>query len=142
MTVPVHRRGENKLQAYKDTVAMTSYTLQMCENQKIFPKKCRWTICTKLIDYCLDSIIKIQQANTIKGTTPDEAKLRLKLQREILYNFQALWALMTVAYETYSIPSAKVDIWSQLMLTADNRVSAWRKYDMDRFKKVFGKNTN
>ena len=142
MTVPVHRRGENKLQAYKDTVAMTSYTLQMCENQKIFPKKCRWTICTKLIDYCLDSIIKIQQANTIKGTTPDEAKLRLKLQREILYNFQALWALMTVAYEAYSIPSAKVDIWSQLMLTADNRVSAWRKYDMDRFKKVFGKNTN
>lgn len=69
MTVPVHRRGENKLQAYKDTVAMTSYTLQMCENQKIFPKKCRWTICTKLIDYCLDSIIKahLNYGNTYRA---------------------------------------------------------------------------
>lgn len=41
MSVPVHMRSENKLQALKDTLIMTSYTIKMCENEKIFPKKCR-----------------------------------------------------------------------------------------------------
>jgi hypothetical protein len=39
MSVPVFRRTENKLQALKDTITMTSYLINMCENEKIFPKK-------------------------------------------------------------------------------------------------------
>ena len=67
MSVPVYKRSENKLQALVDTMSMTSYTIKMCENEKIFPKKCRWTLCTRIIDNCLDSIVKIRQANKIKG---------------------------------------------------------------------------
>lgn len=137
MSVPVYRRNPNKLQAYADTVAMIKYTLQMCENPKIFPKKCRWTICQRLIDFCLDSEIKIRLANKIVANNIELAKERLKLQKQVLQNFEAMWGLMTIAYELYSVPTQKIDTWSQLMLTAEDRVSGWRKYDVDRFKKDF-----
>ena len=137
MSVPVHKRSENKLQALKDTLAMTSYTVQMCENEKIFPKKCRWTLCTRIIDTCLDSIIKIRQANKVRPANIEQARLRVRLQYQVLMNFEALWGLMTVAFESYSIPSEKVGIWSQKMLTAEECVAAWRKNDMSRFKEQF-----
>lgn len=136
MSVPVFKRSENKLQALKDTMAMTTYTIHMCENEKIFPKKCRWTICTRIIDTCLDCIVKIRQANKIKAETADQSACRIALQNEVLQDFEALWALMTVAYETYSIPSDKMSNWSSLMLVADERVSKWKRYDIDNLKKI------
>lgn len=136
MSVPVHKRSENKLQALKDTMAMTSYTIEMCENPKIFPVKCRWSLCTKLMNICLDSIIKIRQANKIKTDTVEKATKRVNLQFEVLQNFEALWALMTVAFEVYSIPSDKIDNWTQLMLTAEDKTTAWYKFDMNNLKKL------
>lgn len=67
----------------------------------------------------------------------EQAKYRIKLQFAVLLNFEDLWGLMQVAYETYNIPSHKIDVWSGLMLKAEERVLAWRKYDMERFKKEF-----
>ena len=135
MSVPVFKRSENKLQALKDTMAMTTYTVHMCENEKIFPKKCRWTLCTRIIDTCLDCIVKIRQANKIKAETVDQSACRIALQNEVLQNFEALWALMTVAYETYSIPSDKMSHWGSLMLTAEEKVTGWKRYDVDKLKK-------
>ena len=80
MSVPTFQRSENKLQALKDTMSMTSYTIHMCENEKIFPKKCRWTLCTRIIDTCLDCIVKIRQANKVKVETADQSVYRLALQ--------------------------------------------------------------
>lgn len=134
MSVPVFKRSENKLQALKDTMAMTTYTMHMCENEKIFPKKCRWTLCTRIIDTCLDCIVKIRQANKIKAETVDQSACRIALQNEVLQNFEALWALMTVAYETYSIPSDKMSHWGSLMLTAEEKVTGWKRYDVDKLK--------
>ena len=83
MSVPVFRRSENKLQVYKSTVEMIKYTMQMIENDKIFPKKSRWNIGSRITDNCLDSLIKIRQANKIQPKTIEQAKFRLKLQQDI-----------------------------------------------------------
>lgn len=136
MSVPTFQRSENKLQALKDTMSMTAYTIHMCENEKIFPKKCRWTLCTRIIDTCLDCIVKIRQANKVKVETADQSVYRLALQNEVLQNFEALWALMTVAYEAYSIPSEKMAQWSALMLIAEEKVTGWKRYDVDNLKKL------
>ena len=133
----MYKRSKNKLQALKDTIDMAAYTIQMCENSNIFPKKCRFTLCTRLIDSCLDSIVKIRQANKIRPTNVEQAKQRLSLQYQVILNFEAMWGMMTVAYELYSIPSHKIDVWSQKLLTADECVSAWRKSDMLKFKEQF-----
>ena len=129
MTVPVFKRSENKLQAYKSTVEMTKYALQMVENEKIFPKKSRWNLVSKIIDNCLESIIKIRQANKIQVKNVEQAMTRLKLQQDVLMHFDALWCLMTVSYEIYSIPTHKFEIWCNLLLAAENQVTAWKNHD-------------
>lgn len=137
MSVPVPFRSENKLQALKDTLEMTSYTIHMCENEKIFPKKSRWNLCSRIIDNCLQSTIKIRQANKINAKTKEDAELRVKLQKQVLLHFEALWGLMTIAYETYSIPGEKVQHWSELLLKSENTVSAWKNSDIKRFRSNF-----
>jgi len=62
MSVPKNKRTENKLQALKETLDMVKYTIQMCENEKIFPKKARWNLCSRIIDNCLDIVAKVRQA--------------------------------------------------------------------------------
>jgi len=41
---------------------------------------------------------------------------------------------MTIAFESYSVPSQKVGVWSNLILAAENRVIGWRKHDMERLR--------
>ena len=137
MSVPKYKREENKLQALVDTINMTKYTIQMCENERIFPKKCRWNICSRIMDNCLDSIVKIRQANKIRPTNKEQADQRTSLQYEVLQNFEALWTLMELAYNVYSISSEKMGNWSALMLEADEKVAAWRNHDIRDFKKKF-----
>ena len=67
------------------------------------------------------------------------AKERIMIQYRVLMDFEALWALMTIAFETYSIPNDKKEIWSSFMLTAEDKVKAWRNSDIRRFKEQFGK---
>lgn len=136
MSVPVYRRSENKLEAYKLTMTMIKYTLQMLENEKIFPKKSRWNLCSRIMDTCLDCAIKIHQSNKIQPKIVEEAEKRLELQKDVLLNFEALWCLMTIAYESYSIPSEKMEIWGDHLLNAENKVKAWHSGDIKRFKEI------
>ena len=73
MSVPVYRRSENKLDAYVKTKEMVKYTMHMIENEKLFPKKSRWNLASKISDNCLDSITKIRQANKIQPKTAEQA---------------------------------------------------------------------
>lgn len=137
MSVPVYRRSENKLEAYKLTMTMIKYTLQMVENEKIFPKKSRWNLCSRIMDTCLDSAIKITQSNKIQPKNIEDAKRRLELQNDVIMNFEALWCLMTIAYESYSIPSHKIEVWCNSLLDAEDKTTAWHKSDMKRFKEMY-----
>lgn len=132
MSVPSFARSENKLEAIASTIKMATYTIQMCENEKIFPKKCRWTLCTKIIDTCYDAVARIRQANKIFVKTQEDALLRRELQSKVILDFEALYGFMTIAYELYSIPGEKVDTWAGLILDAENKVSAWRRKDNER----------
>ena len=137
MSVPVYRRSENKLEAYKLTMTMIKYTLQMVENEKIFPKKSRWNLCSRIMDTCLDSAIKITQSNKIQPKNVMDAQRRLELQKDVIMNFEALWCLMTIAYESYSIPSHKIEVWCNSLLDAEDKITAWHKSDMKRFKEMY-----
>ena len=93
------------------------------------------TLCTRIIDACLDSVVKIRQANKLRMDNVEEAPKRIALQTDVLNNFEALWGLMTVAYETYNVPAEKMDYWTQKMLTTEELVVAWRKSDISRLSK-------
>ena len=139
MSVPVNKRSENKLKALQDTINLASYTLHMCENDKIFPKKSRFTICNRIVDECYKAVVNIRIANKMDMKYEESARKRIFKQYEVLLNYEALWALMTIAFETYSIPNDKKEIWSTTAYAAEGIVTAWRNGDIKRFKEYFGK---
>ena len=137
MSVPVFKRTPNKLQAYKDTLDLVTYTIKLCNDNKTFPRPAKWNIVNTLYDKSLECLIEIRRANKIKGDNAKSAEERLSLQYNVILNFDALWVLMDLAKETFNIDSDKMDKWTSLMLNAENCVSAWRKSDKEKFKKEF-----
>ncbi len=70
----------------------------MCvKTKKIFPKKCRWTLCNKLINTCLKTVAEIRQANSISVKTKEDAEKRIGFQKSVLLDFEAIWSIMTIA---------------------------------------------
>lgn len=138
MSVPLRYRSENKLQAYKDTLAFCHYTIKIIENEKYFPKKSRWNMCSRIMDLCIDCVEKISKANKINPRDADDAKKRTDLQYEVILNFEALFAIMNICRESYSIDGNIVENWSTFLMTAENTVTAWRKSDIKRFKNLSG----
>ena len=81
MSVPVFRRSENKLQAYKSTIEMTKYTMHMVENEKIFPKKSRWNIGSRITDNCLDTLLQISVAMKAHLSKGNAHKAKAEIDR-------------------------------------------------------------
>ena len=134
MSVPVPKRSKNELQALQDTLEFVAYTIHMCENEKIFPKKTRWTLCTRLIDTCLNIVCNIRSANRINVQTKEQAELRTKLQYDVLFDFEKVWGLLTVAEKTYPIPKEKINNVSSLLLKSEDIVMNWRNSDIKKYR--------
>ena len=134
MSVPVYKRGENKLQALVDTIEMCNYIIGMCENEKIFPKKTRWTLCQRLLDNCIRAVVSIRQANKVKVETEEDFKFRKSLQQDVLVYFEAIWAILTIACSQYPISKEKIHIASNKLLQAETTVTAWINSDDKRYK--------
>lgn len=135
MSVPKYRRSENKLQAIIDTVNMSKYAIQMCENEKIFPKKTRWTLCNRIIDECINAVCSVRAANKIKVVDEETLAKRSDLQFDALLSFETLCGILTIAHDLYSIPVDKIEHMSALLLQAEEMVAAWRRADKAKFNK-------
>lgn len=139
MSVPFGKRKkkDTSLQAEQDLRKVIVYTINMCENSKIFPKKCRWTLCNRIIDSCLSAFTNIRIANeTDMSIGPDFASYRLSKEDDLLDEITKLWQLMTVAKECYNIPNEKIQTWSDMMYKADIEIRAWNKSDIKKSKEL------
>lgn len=114
---------------------MSDYAIQMCENEKIFPKKTRWTLCNRIIDQCINAVCSVRAANKIMITDKESLEKRNDLQFEAMLSFEKLWGMFTIAYNTYSIPADKMKNMSSLLLKAEEIVAAWKRSDKARFMK-------
>ena len=137
MSVPVWKRSDNKLQAIVDVNKMCAYAMQMCENEKVIPKKCRWYLCTEIMKTCIHLVSSVRQINKIRIDKDIEtAEMRMKYHTKAMLELEALWSEMTIAKEMYNVPNEKIDHWSQLALKADDSLSAWRNSDRKRVKEL------
>lgn len=65
--------------------------------------------------------------------TKEDAEKRIGLQKSVLLDFEAIWSIMTIAEDHYNIPNDKIATWSDLMLTAEDKVKAWKDSDVKRY---------
>ena len=136
MSVPKYKRQQSKFELINKATAITAYTLKMCSNEKIFPKRYRWCITDKLVDTMLEMGKDIKIANSIKVSDSNDFAMRKAYQTRALAATNAIFNLMDVAYGMFDIEDSTIDYWTGAMLEVQTLLKNWRTADIERYKDI------
>lgn len=86
----------------------------MMTSERRFPKKYRFTIVNRLHDLTLDIFQHIQEANELDLADPQEYRIELSFEKEL-------------------ISSEQCAEWTRHVMNVKNMTAKWRKQDRERF---------
>jgi hypothetical protein len=132
MSVRKGDRGETKLEVLDRCRLLSTYTVQACRNEKIFPKSSRWIMAKPIVDECLSAITCIRRANA--ADLFEQMEYRRNQQSEAFCHLEALLTLINLAYDSFSIEGGKIETWTGHVIHTENTLRAWMKSDKQRLK--------
>lgn len=136
MSVPEGRRTESKLAVQTKAKELASYTVTICSNEKVFPKRVRWAITNRIVSTALTIMEEVDVANDIFVSTKCDFELRRKSQTIALSSTAKLLGLMELAYLQYAIEGKRMQNWTQMVIDARELIKKWRQSDKDRYGKL------
>lgn len=134
MSVLKSKRGESKLAVITKARELATYTVKICSNEKVFPKRYRWCITSKIVDTVLDIHANAIRANSIYVSVQEDYALRKQFQNKALSQTYSLLSLMDIAYNTFNIEDSKIEYWTGLVLETQALIRKWRNSDAERYK--------
>lgn len=137
MSVPKGDRGEGTLQVLNECRVLTQYTIEICRNEKVFPKSHRWIMTQRIVTECINAMTCIRRANAVLVQTEADYMYRRQQQVEAHSHLDALLSLMDVAFVVFSIEAKRIEYWTGLVLSCDDKLKAWMKSDKQRYKALF-----
>lgn len=135
MSVRKGERTEGNLQVLNLSMNLAKYTLQICSNEKVFPKKQRWVTTQKLVNECIDAVSCIRRANSVFVKTTEDYLYRRSQQIEARAHLSALLTLIDLSYQAFSIESHRIEYWTGLVYDTEEKLRAWTNSDWTRFGK-------
>ncbi|NCB02953.1 MAG: hypothetical protein EOM67_12405 [Spirochaetia bacterium] len=135
MSVPEGKRTESKLEVQTRAKALAVYTVQICGNEKVFPKRDRWVITNRIVSTVLEIMEQVDVANDIYVSVPGDFELRRRSQTIALSSTAKLLGLMELAYIKYSIDGKRMSYWTQLVVEVRELIKKWRQSDKNRYSK-------
>ena len=139
MTVVKSRRGESELEVITKSRELAKYTIQICDNEKNFPKRHRWFTNNRIADVALDVCGFIYEANSTYVKFWSDYVIRRNNQIQALNSIERLLLNMTIAYELYHVESKRIDYWTGLVIEVQKLLRAWRDSDLKRYSNLMPK---
>lgn len=136
MSVPKGCRTEGKLQVMIELQALCTYTIQICKNEKNFPKRDRWILTQHIVHHAVDAYSHARKANAVRVTTMEDYKLRREYQIRCRTSLEALLGMIEIAYMSLGLDGSRVEFWTKSVISAEEKLSAWRSGDRKRYKKL------
>ena len=136
MSVIKAKRSEGKLQVLIQANNLCVYTVQICKNEKYFPKRDRWIMTQHIVHEALDVLCCIKRANAVNVATLEDYKYRRAQQVEAYSHAEALLTLLDVAYITLCIESQRIEFWTGQIISVENLLKKWRESDRKRYKSI------
>lgn len=136
MSVIKAKRSEGKLQVLIQANNLCVYTVQICKNEKYFPKRDRWIMTQHIVHEALDVLCCIKRANAVNVATWEDYKYRRAQQVEAYSHAEALLTLLDVAYITLCIESQRIEFWTSQIISVENLLKKWRESDRKRYKSI------
>lgn len=141
MSVPESKRQENKLQVLLDAQSLTSYTLRICKNPKVFNPEFQHLLTEKITNTSIDIFVDLWTANNIlmkPGTEnfTKNRKDRKELQQKAAHNCNNMLALIQIAKPIFHLTGKRVRFWGKNIIKVRNLIRAWEESDNKRYKDV------
>lgn len=135
MSVPEGERTESKLEVQTKAIELLQYTTSICSNEKIFPKRHRWSVTNRIIESAWSIHDDVNTANFIFVSSKVDYALRRKYQVRALAYIARLLGQMQFAYVKFNIDSRRIKYWTQLVVDEKELLKKWKKSDSNRYKK-------
>ena len=134
MSVVKSKRTESELEVVNKAIALSSYTIHICSNEKNFPKRYRWCLTGKIVEHTIDACNYINMANSVFVSSDRDFQTRRQYQNKALASTYALLTMMDIAYRTFGIDDDRIEHWVGLVIDVQNLIRNWRKSDSDKHK--------
>ena len=136
MSVPKGERKTGKLEVMVLLRSVCTYTVQICKNEKNFPKRDRWILTQPIVREAVEAYANARKANAIRVTTMDDYILRREYQIKCKCNLEALLGLVEIAYQVLSIEDSRIEFWTGEIVNAEEKLKAWREGDRKRYRSI------
>lgn len=141
MSVRTGDRSEGKLGVLNEIRKLGEYTIQICRNEKVFPKSSRWVMAKPIVDECIGALSCVRRANAVfvDENHIEDYKYRRSEQVKAHSHLDAMLSLIDLAYTSFGIEANRIEYWTGLVLYADDKLKAWMKSDKERYEKMMQK---
>lgn len=136
MSVIKANRKEGKLTVIVKARELCSYTVQICKNEKNFPKRERWILTQPIVNEALGIFTCLRRANAVAVDTPEDYKYRRSQQIQAYSMCEALLTLIEIAYQSLNLGSDRAEYWTGLVVDLEEYLKRWIRSDSKRYATV------
>lgn len=130
------RNGQReKLKVITAAETLEAHTYRKCRNVKVFPKKDRGGLPSRMVNEACDVFSMLTEANDLDLREREERRERLYLQRKALTRLKLLMHHIEVVHENRQIDADEFEYWGGLAKSVRNQAAAWHKSDKARAEK-------
>lgn len=136
MSVPEGKRTKSRFDVIVKAKSIVVYTIKITSNEKVFPKRYRWSFTGKLVDETVDMYKNLFFANSIRVITREDKNLRRQYQVKALAQTYSILAMIQIAYELFGLSTERVKYWTQLLMEEQKLIRDWRDSDSARYRQI------
>ena len=129
------RETSTNLETAKTLQGLCVYTIQICKNEKNFPKRDRWILTAPIVKCAVTAYRKVLEANAITVVRMEDYLMRRECQMKARNKLKAMLGLIEIAYTVLSLEESRLAYWTEYVKTCLNLLSKWRASDRKRYAK-------
>lgn len=137
MSVKVSERTDGDLLVIVKAKRMAAHTLRLTMNEKVFPKRYRFTLTNKIVDKVFSIYTLLYEANEMYPHSQKELDVRLYNQRLAMAYCRSLMSMIEIAKETFGLEEKKTEYWISMIFEVRIMTAKWLQKDVERFKDKF-----
>ena len=142
MSVAQGERTDGKLKVLVLAMELTTYTLQITKNQKVFKPEYNTAITNDIIHAAKQIFSLAWRANNIRVVDQsdpdgeaDRLKERLRLQEEAIEWCNEMLPMIQIAKAVFHLSNKRVKYWGERTIEVRTYLRNWRTADKKRYKK-------
>lgn len=135
MSVKKTERTEGELIAITVTREAAEYIMKITDNEKVFPKRARFTAVYKLQNMALNLVRLTVEANEIFPKSKEEYyAMRHSRQQEAMAICRSILALLDMTKDIYHIAPNRIEYATKLLTNARIKILQWMKSDETKYR--------